>query len=143
VFGGVFDKEFSESSIQLFEQVKRGEVVCLYSEVVDEELMNAPEAVRAFAMSLPKHCVEKHIITPEIESLAEKYISEKIVGRNNYEDCKHIAHATIHQADVLVSWNFKHIVNANRISGYNSVNLSHGFSPITIRSPKQIIEDEK
>lgn len=54
--------------------------------------------------------------------LADKYISEKVVGLTSLEDCRHIALATINRVDVLASWNFKHIVNLERIKGYNSVN---------------------
>ncbi len=47
--------------------------------------------------------------------------------------------ATIHKVDVLASWNFKHIVNLDRIKGYNSVNLKFGYSMIEIRSPKDLV----
>ena len=42
-------------------------------------------------------------------------------------------------ADVIASWNFKHIVNLDRIKGYNSVNLKLGYQMIEIRSPKDLI----
>jgi len=54
-------------------------------------------------------------------------------------NCRHIAMATIHKVDVLASWNFKHIVNLDRIKGYNSVNLRLGYSMIEIRSPKDLV----
>ena len=50
----------------------------------------------------------------------------------------HIALATINKVDILVSWNFKHIVNIGRIRGYNSVNLKLGFTTLEIRTPKEI-----
>lgn len=74
--------------------------------------------------------------------LADSYISEGVVGKTSREDCFHIALATIHKADILVSWNFKHIVNVLRIRGYNAVNLKFGYSTIDIRSPQEIISDE-
>ena len=70
-------------------------------------------------------------------------INEKVVGKTSREDCLHIALATIHKADILVSWNFKHIVNVHRIRGYNSVNLKMGYSTIDIRSPKEITSYEE
>ena len=78
----------------------------------------------------------------ENELLANCYISEKVVGQTSFDDCHHIAIATILKVDILVSWNFKHIVNVFRIRGYNSVNLKLGYSQIEIRSPKDIIEYE-
>jgi len=70
------------------------------------------------------------------------YIKENVVGKTSREDCIHIALATINRADVLVSWNFKHIVNLSRIRGYNSVNLKTGYPTIEIRSPLDLIDYE-
>lgn len=72
--------------------------------------------------------------------LADKYLKEKIVTARYKSDALHIAVATIHKVDVMVSWNFKHIVNLNRIRQYNSVNLKYGYSMIEIRSPMEIVE---
>jgi len=70
------------------------------------------------------------------------YIYENVVGKTSRDDCFHIALATIHKADVLVSWNFKHIVNVIIIRGYNAVNMKSGYSTIDIRSPKELIDYE-
>ena len=59
------------------------------------------------------------------------------------EDAQHIAIATVVSANVLVSWNFKHIVNLDRIQGYNSVNIKLGYPIIDIRSPKELIHYEE
>lgn len=80
-----------------------------------------------------------YVLTEEIIKLADTYISEKVVGKTSLEDCRHIALATINKVDVLASWNFKHIVNLDRIKGYNSVNLRLGYQMIEIRSPKDLI----
>jgi hypothetical protein len=58
-------------------------------------------------------------------------------------DAQHIAIATVARVDALVSWNFKHIVNLNRIHGYNSVNLRRGYPMIEIRAPREVLPDEK
>ncbi|TRX36234.1 PIN domain-containing protein [Flavobacterium restrictum] len=81
-------------------------------------------------------------LTEEAVTLGDTYITENVVGKTSREDCFHIALATIHNADILVSWNFKHIVNVMRIRGYNAVNLKLGYSTIDIRSPKEIINYE-
>ena len=139
VFGGVYDEEFEESSIQLFEKVKLGQIVCLYSALSEVELSLAPENVRSFFEGLPTGHMEKVMISDEAVDLANKYIAGNVVGRTSFDDCVHIALATIHKADILVSWNFKHIVNVYRIRGYNSVNLKAGYQTLEIRSPKDII----
>jgi hypothetical protein len=78
-------------------------------------------------------------LTSEAIELADTYIAQKVVGKTSLEDCRHIAIATIHKVDVLASWNFKHIVNLERINGHNSVNLKLGYAMIEIRSPKDLI----
>ncbi|MBV9962771.1 MAG: hypothetical protein JO072_11030 [Parafilimonas sp.] len=82
------------------------------------------------------------LVTPETLKLAQTYIQENVVGETSLNDCIHIATATINKVDVLVSWNFKHIVNVYRIRGYNSVNLRLGYSTLDIRSPKEIVGNE-
>ena len=139
VFGGVYDEEFEESSIQLFEKVKLGQIVCLYSALSEVELSLARENVRSFFEGLPIGYLEKVMISDEAVDLANKYIAGNVVGRTSFDDCVHIALATIHKADILVSWNFKHIVNVYRIRGYNSVKLKAGYQTLEIRSPKDII----
>lgn len=142
VFGGVFDKEFDEFTLQLFERIKLGKVICVYSELVETELVKAPKKVKDYFASLPKQFLEKAEITDEILALAKKYIIEKVVGATSFDDCIHIATATIHRADILVNWNFKHIVNVYRIRGYNSINLRMNYPSLEIRSPKEIIDYE-
>jgi predicted nucleic acid-binding protein len=142
VFGGVFDTGFDAISLQLFDMVKCGDVICIYSELTVGELYNAPQKVKDFLDSLPEQNKEYVQITDEALSLARQYISENVVGETSFDDCVHIALATIHKADVLVSWNFKHIVNIYRIRGYNAVNIRNGYISLEIRSPKEIIADE-
>ena len=81
-------------------------------------------------------------LTQESFDLANQYIMEKVVGKTSNDNCVHIALATINRADVLISWNFKHIVNLERIHGYNSVNLKLGYPTLEIRSPKEMIDYE-
>lgn len=81
-------------------------------------------------------------VTPEALQLAQTYIDEHVVGPTSLDDCIHIATATLSKVDILVSWNFKHIVNVYKIRGYNSINLRLGYSTIDIRSPKKIVCNE-
>jgi len=79
-------------------------------------------------------------MSDEALELAEIYLQEGVVGKTSKSDCIHIALATLYRADVLVSWNFKHIVNVHRIRGYNSINYRLGHPILEIRSPREIIE---
>ena len=142
VFGGVYDIEFEEETSLLFEKVNLGLVICVYSNLTETELLNAPERVRIFFMSIKDEHKEKVQVTPEALQLAQTYVEEEVVGETSLDDCIHIATATLSKVDVLVSWNFKHIVNVYRIRGYNSVNLRLGYATIDIRSPKEIVGNE-
>jgi len=104
VFGGVFDREFDEFSLQLFERIKLGKITCMYSELVETELVKAPKRVRNYFTDLPKQSMEKVDITNDVLSLATKYIDEGVVGETSFDDCIHIATATIYRVDILVSW---------------------------------------
>lgn len=142
VFGGHFDVEFAEYTIPLFEKLQNGEFTLLFSTVTQEELVNAPQNVR----DLVKHIKAEHTVfleaTDEAVELANEYIAEKVVGQTSFADCLHIAIATINNADYLISWNFKHIVNVQRICGYNSINIKKGYKQLEIRSPRDFINYE-
>jgi len=81
-------------------------------------------------------------MTEEAVDLETEYIKEKVVGQTSFADCLHIALATIYQADYLISWNFKHIVNVQRIRGYNAINIKNGYKLLEIRSPRDFVRYE-
>ena len=139
IFGGVFDVEFEEETLSLFEKVKLGQIICVFSNLTESELIYAPEKVRMYFHSIDRKYLERVEVTPEGYQLGQIYINEKIVGPTSLDDCIHIATATLNKVDLLVSWNFKHIVNIFRIRGYNSVNLRLGHGTLEIRSPKEIV----
>ncbi|GHT47836.1 hypothetical protein AGMMS49965_26000 [Bacteroidia bacterium] len=93
-------------------------------------------------MSILKENMERVVVNDEIIALASRYIEEKVVGQTSFDDCLHIAAATINKVDILASWNFKHIVNVYRIRGYNSINLRMNYNSLEIRSPKELLEYE-
>jgi len=142
VVGGFFDEEFKEATSMLFKRLEKREIKFVVSELLDLELVNAPEQVKSLLFQYPPNCFERIDLTDEAIKLADTYIKEKVVGRTSISDCRHIALATIGKVDVLASWNFKHIVNLDRIKGYNSVNLRLGYSMIEIRSPKDLVKYE-
>ncbi|MCC7452801.1 MAG: PIN domain protein [Crocinitomix sp.] len=143
VIGGYFDVEFAQETQSLFDNIESSSYQIMFSSVTENELINAPKQVREFLASIPEHLKIRVELTEEAVNLADTYLAEKVVGKTSREDCFHIALATIYKADILVSWNFKHIVNIFRIRGYNAVNLKLGYSQIDIRSPKEIINYEE
>jgi predicted nucleic acid-binding protein len=140
VIGGYYDEEFQEVTRALFERLENNEIVFVVSDLLDLELIEAPEQVRQLLEKYSADKFERVSLTADAIQLADAYITEKVVGKTSLEDCRHIALATINRVDVLASWNFKYIVNLDRIKGYNSVNLRLGFPMIEIRSPKDLIK---
>lgn len=139
VFGGYFDPEFEEFTKPLFDRINQGEFIILYSTVTQEELENAPERVQNLVMHLQADQTEFLNETAEAVELATEYISAGVVGKTSFADCLHIALATVYRADLLISWNFKHIVNIERIRGYNSINVKFGYKQLEIRSPRELM----
>ena len=142
VFGGYFDEEFMEHTIPLFDRIYSGEYVVLYSTVTQEELENAPEKIKDLVKKIKVEQTEFIETTDEAIDLASEYILEKVIGKTSFADCLHIALATINRADFLISWNFKHIVNIERIRGYNSINIKNGYKQLEIRSPREFSKYE-
>lgn len=140
VFGGHFEPEFELWTKILFDRIKNGKYKLLLSRLTDIELTNAPKNVKDLAISIPDIQLEFIEISDEANVLADMYIKEKVVGETSRADCLHIAIATLSNADILVSWNFKHIVNVTRIRGYNAVNYKHGYKILEIRTPREILE---
>ena len=139
VVGGYFDEEFKEPTCRLFERLSDGEVKFVISDLLELELIQSPKKVKELLLQFPSDRFERVELTDSVMVLADKYIAEKVVGRTSLVDCRHIAFATINKVDALASWNFKHIVNLNKIKGYNSVNLKLGYSQIEIRTPQELV----
>ena len=137
VVGGYFDALFEEATKKLFEKFKNGEYIAVISTHTYGELDNgAPENVKS---NLETISYEKIDVTETMLNLTQKYMDENIVSENYRSDALHIAVATVSGVDVLVSWNFKHIVNLNRIKLFNSVNLKEGYNLLEIRTPLEVI----
>ena len=141
VLGGCEDEEFAEHSIRLMEGFVRGELVLVLSSLTVQELAAAPVEVRRRLAGVPAAHIETLQLDAESKELAEAYIAADVLTAKMRADAQHIALATVGRADVLVSWNFKHIVNLQRIHGYNSVNLRKGYPMIEIRTPREVLSD--
>jgi predicted nucleic acid-binding protein len=142
VLGGCEDDEFREPSRRLLEAFRRGELRLVLSELTIRELEGAPERVRALLGTVPDEYVEALALSPEAEDLASAYIADSAIGAGMRADALHIALATVARVDVLVSWNFKHVVNLKRIHAYNAVNLKRGYPLLEIRTPREVPGDE-
>lgn len=142
VFGGCFDAEFAEASLRVFAGLTTGAAILVYSGIVENELKDAPAEVRGLLDSLAAAQKRLTQVTAETEELARAYLKAGVVAPQWRTDCLHVAAATIAHADAIISWNFKHIVNLDRIKAYNEVNVLHGYGILTILSPKEVNFDD-
>ena len=140
VLGGCEDDEFRVASRRLLEAFEGGDLTLVLSERTLRELETAPEAVRMALGRVP--AAHGEALSPEAEELAAAYIEDGAIGVRMRADALHIALATVARVDVLVSWNFKHIVNLKRIHAYNAVNLKRGYPLLEIRTPREVPGDE-
>jgi hypothetical protein len=142
VFGGCEDVEFIGHSRRLVAAMVAGNYSMVISEVTLLELEKAPPAVRAHLERVPESLVEVLALDAEAETPAAEYIHDGAVGKNERADALHIALATAARVDVLVSWNFTHIVNLRRIHAFNAVNLKQGDPVLEIRNTREVVGDE-
>ena len=142
VIGGYFDEEFEIATIQLFHRIENKDFIIYFSEVNETELILAPQHIKDVKLKIPVDCIRYIEIDEEIEELAQTYIKEKALGKSSENDAYHIALASVNRVDCLVSWNFKHIVNFDKIRMFNAINIRLGYPLIDIRSPLEFLKDE-
>ncbi len=139
VFGGCFDEEFAEPSLRFFEEVRAGHFRLVISDTTLAEIQAAPQEVRRVLFSLPPLHLERVAVTETVQMLRDAYLDAGIVGAASQRDAEHIAAATIADVDLVVSWNFRHIVHYDKIAGYQGVNLIRGYRAVRIHSPLEVI----
>ncbi len=142
VYGGAFDREFAEHSGLFFEQVKLGRFRLVTSALVEDELDPAPAEVQRLYQSLAD-LVETVPITPDAARLQQAYLDAGILSERSSEDALHVAVATVHGCEILVSWNYRHIVHMEKGPRYNAVNVLHGYPAVAIHSPAEVVSYEE
>ncbi len=141
VYGGAFDEEFAKPSRAFFEQVQAGRYRIVTCALLEDELEDAPPHVRRWYQQVKAES-ERVDVSEAAVLLQQAYLSAGIVDRKWETDALHVAVATVSNCRLIVSWNFKHIVNFQKFPLYNGVNLSRGHAAIAIHSPQEVIEHE-
>lgn len=142
VFGGAFDQQFMRASRTFFAQVDERRFRLVSSTLVADELRDAPERVRVFSAGLLSRA-EETAVSVECLALRDAYLAEGIVPPGSATDALHVAVATVARCDLIVSWNFSHIVHFEKIPRYNAVNALRGYGPIRVHSPEEVIRHEE
>ena len=140
VIGGRHDSEFSKHTERLFYEFRLGLYIPVVSEVTEDEIQGAPAEVKKTFNELAD--ISEYVeLSGDAIKLADQYIKDGKFTRRMLFDTLHIACATVNRIDILVSWNFRDIVNLNKIVIYDSVNIKNGYSPIQIRNPREVLHE--
>ena len=131
-----------EDSVKIFEAAVEGKIVIVLGELVGLELKNAPPNVRSLTDKVPSENIVEVEFNKEARELQNAYIEAGILTPNSATDAGHVATATVHRVDAIVSWNFKHIVQLEKMKLYNQVNLKNGYGFLEIVSPKEVLDNE-
>ena len=132
-----------QDTIKLFDEIRQEKYIPYTSDYVLQELLKAEEHKRTQMVNLIEQYKIKYLEPDKnAEDLADKYVSEKIIPLKFRTDGIHIAMATINDLDIIVSYNFHHIVKLKTIMGTESINLREGYKRIGIYSPTEVIENE-
>jgi hypothetical protein len=138
VIGGCCDPEFQEWSEGLLSDFQKENFLLVLSELAEAKIQEAPKEVREVHVQFRKCVHEFVLLTDEAIEWADAYLRRKILPLNYRDDARHIAMATISGADLLINWNFRHIVHFKNIQKFNAVNIELGYKPIQIYSPREV-----
>jgi predicted nucleic acid-binding protein len=139
VIGGCCDEEFADASQKLIALAKNRTALLLLSDLMITELQHAPVSVQKVLDQLPFASTEEVRVSDESRALRDAYLAAGVIGPTHRNDAHHVALASLARADMIVSWNFKHLVHFDKIRGFNAVNLRDGYAPIAIYSPLEVV----
>ncbi len=108
------------------------------SEAARAEIQRAADDVRRGMMLELLSGLPIHPVTDEMRRLAASYLTAGVFTPAMEMDALHVAAAVISQQDILVSWNFKHLVNRRRRGLINMTNAALGFPLIEIMAPPEV-----
>jgi len=133
------DQEKRKVTERLFALLANKTFEFYISGIVLREIEKAPAAKRELLIDCLKQMAVLEF-TPACEHLALAYLGSGALPKSSVEDARHVAVATVHNLDAVISWNFKHLVNLRRIKSVNLVNEGMGYKHIEIISPQEVIE---
>jgi hypothetical protein len=143
VFGGYFDSLYEAATVRFIGMVRDGAFALVTSALVASEVAGAPQCVRDLYDGLLPTTEVVAAAQIEAVDLAQAYLSAGILTPKWQDDAFHVAYASITRCELIVSWNFRHIVNYRKIPAYNAINIARGYGAIAIYSPQEVINDEE
>lgn len=131
-----------EVTLKLIEEIKQGRYEVFISDVVIFEIKRADkERAEQLAKVIKDINPEQLVIDDEVRVLASKYMEEGVIPAKYENDAIHIAVASVNNLDLIVSWNFEHIVKFKTKKEVTGINSFMGYKDIEIYSPREVVED--
>ena len=138
------DRDAHADTVTLFEECAAGKFEPYTSDYVIKEIMAAPEEKREKMIALVKqYDIAILPATDETDNLAKRYLAEGALPKDSLADAGHIAAASVHSLDMIISLNFRHIVREKTIQKTAAINALLDYPQIKIKSPMEVIDDEK
>ncbi len=131
-----------EATLKLFEEIRAGKFAPYISRVTLDEILRTTDKKRCDGLVeiVEKMSPEELLVTEEVVLLANRYIEAKIIPAKERNDALHIAVAVVYNLDVIVSWNFGHMVKLKTRREVPAINTLMGYKNIEICSPLEVIE---
>ena len=131
-------------TLRLWNECIDGNYEIFISDVVTNEISQCAEPKRSNMLEKMR-LIDFQVLpeTDEVKALAAEYIKGGVLNEKSLDDCLHIAYAVIYNCDVIVSWNFKHLVNFKTIDKVRVVNVINRYKEISIITPTMLIEGEE
>jgi predicted nucleic acid-binding protein len=114
------------------------------------ELVTSPAVLRELARGrsdlVPRRLEmieELELLSPheDVDRTAALYVRHKIMPADVEGDALHLALASHNECDVLVTWNYHHLANPNKLDRIRKLNLELGLSVPRILTPEQLLEE--
>lgn len=146
VWNAYFDDhvpDIQAHTLAFFDRIKKEPTVIVHaSDVVFQEMSKAPPERKPRLIRLVGEVQPVRLeLGIEAGSLADAYIQHGVLRTGHLLDARHVAIATVSQVRVVVSWNYRHLVNRRRREAFNGVNAIMGYPPIEILSPPEVFDE--
>ena len=130
---------------EVWERIKAGQYEVFISDVVLRELGDCKEEAKRNLLigHLAEIKYSLIAVDDDIVKLAEKIVINGVLKQKNIDDCQHIAAAILSNCDIIVSWNFKHIVNVKTIRGIKVITTVEGYKDLLIYQPTALLNEEE
>ena len=135
--------EKMNDTLVLWEEIKQGRYDAYISETTIAEVMEAHEPKRSIMLDYLEQ-IEYTIlnVNDTVKEFASKLNDKGILSIKQFDDCLHIGCAVVYECNMIISWNFKHIVRVKTINGVRYISSILGYNDIGIYSPSMIIQGD-